>query len=151
MMAAAVTMRFIVSPRGSNPRRPSGVAKQAAGRRRPPAQARGHAGLHPSIAGPLKNFHRPRVGFNVAGGGQIKLTGGAVRGNVSAHPTGLGFLTAGIRIADVVSTGRVDLRDYASTGNAVGVLVEDSLGPGIKLRALTITAGGRGPPAGGHA
>ena len=81
-----------------------------------------------------------RFGFNISGGGKIKLAGGSVRGDMAAHPTGLGFLTAGIRIADVVSTGRVELRDYTSTGNAVGVLVEDSVGPGVKLRSLVISA-----------
>ncbi len=85
-----------------------------------------------------------RFGLNVSGGGKIKLAGGTVAGNAAAHPTGLGFLTAGIRLADVVSTGRVDVRDYACTGNAVGVLVEDSVGPGVKLRDLVITAADTG-------
>jgi hypothetical protein len=81
-----------------------------------------------------------RYGFNVSGGGKIKLAGGSVRGNTAITPTGLGFRTAGIRIANVVAAGRVDVKDYASFGNTVGVLIEDSLGPGVKLKKLAITA-----------
>lgn len=81
-----------------------------------------------------------RYGINVVAGGKIQMTDGQVRGDTAATPTGLGFLDAGIRIADVVSTGRVDVRNYTSLGSFVGVLVEGSVGPGIKLKALDITA-----------
>jgi nitrous oxidase accessory protein NosD len=85
-----------------------------------------------------------QYGFNVSGGGKIKLAGGTVRGDLSVSPTGLGFLRAGIRIANVVATGRVEVRDYISEGNTVGVLIEDTVGRGVKLQGLTITAADTG-------
>jgi hypothetical protein len=48
-----------------------------------------------------------------------------VRGNLVVHPTGLGFLTAGIRIADVVSTGRIDLREFLRDAAAVQLSLLD--------------------------
>jgi nitrous oxidase accessory protein NosD len=81
-----------------------------------------------------------QYGFDVFQSTRVRLTDGIVYGSVNGVPGTTGF-AAGMYFHGIAPLARVLVRNYFSSGNLVGVLVEDSTGPAaVAVTRLAVAA-----------